>query len=233
VKTTRLGVLGGTFDPIHLGHLDAARAARRALDLGEVVFVPARVPPHRDRPRASGYHRLAMVALAIQSDPGFVVSDAELTAAGPSYTARTFRGLHAEGWAPSQIFFITGVDAFAEIASWHAYPAVMDAANFVVVSRPGFSHAKLGERLPDLVTRFQEVAADGHDAARAGGDDTRTRVFLVAAATTDVSSTEIRARLAGDEALDGLVPPPVADYARRHRLYVSAPGAAGLLHGEE
>jgi nicotinate-nucleotide adenylyltransferase len=228
----RLGVIGGTFDPIHLGHLDAARAARRALALDAVTFVPSHVPPHRELPRVSGYHRLAMVALAIQDDPGFIVSDAELLATGPSYTARTLRGLRDAGWKRSQIFFIIGVDAFAEIASWYDYPAVIDAANFVVVSRPGHSPAMLRAAVPGLAPRFVEVRA-GAGATSAIGQVPDTRVFLLDASTTDVSSTQVRARFAAGDRLDGLVPRAVIEYARRHQLYLPAPSAAGVLHGEE
>jgi len=232
MKSGRLGVIGGTFDPIHCGHLDAARAAREALALDAVMFVPSHVPPHRERPRVSGYHRLAMVALAIQDDPRFVVSDAELLAAGPSYTARTLRALHDGGWARSQIFFIIGVDAFAEIASWYDYPAVVDAAQFVVVSRPGHTHAVLRQTVPELAARFVEVGP-GADAVEAAARGPATRVFLLDALTTDVSSTQVRGRIAAGDRLDGLVPPVVIEYARRHHLYLPAPSAAGVLHGEE
>jgi nicotinate-nucleotide adenylyltransferase len=218
LTTGRLGILGGTFDPIHLGHVDAARAAHRALDLDVVRFVPSHVPPHRDLPRASGYHRMSMVALAIQDEPGFVVSDAELAADGPSYTARTLRALHAEGWHRSQIFFIIGVDAFAEIASWYDYPGVVDEAHFVVVSRPGHSHEALRAAVPELGPRFVEVCG-GTAVTEHAMRGATTRVFLLSAPTTDVSSTLVRARLAAGESLDGLVSPAVADYARRHALY--------------
>jgi nicotinate-nucleotide adenylyltransferase len=216
MRQRRTGVLGGTFDPIHVGHLSAARAAQAALALDEVLFVPSHEPPHRaERPRASAFHRFAMVALAVGAEEGFVASDVELRAPGPSFTAVTLRALHAGGWAASQLFFVIGTDAFAEIATWHDYPAVLSLAHFVVISRPGQSFDVLRERLPQLAGRMYEVAAEPP------GDDRAASpcVFLVRADTPDVSSTEIRARVAEGRALAGLVPPPVERHIDRHRLY--------------
>src|SRR6185436_1167056 len=105
-------------DPVHVGHLDAARAARRAMLLDEVRLIPSCDPPHRPAdPLASPFHRFALVALAIQDDEGLRASDMELTRTGPSYTVDTLRALAAEGWEASQLFFILGSDAFAEIAT--------------------------------------------------------------------------------------------------------------------
>ena len=135
--TRRLGVLGGTFDPVHFGHLDAADAARSALALHDVLFVPSHDPPHRRvDPHATTFQRFALAALAINGIDGYRVSDMELLREGSSYTSDTLRALHAAGWAPSQLFFILGVDAFAEIATWHEFPAVLDGAHFAVIARP-------------------------------------------------------------------------------------------------
>jgi nicotinate-nucleotide adenylyltransferase len=196
----RVGILGGTLDPIHNGHLEAADAARRELRLDRIILLPSRTPPHRSaEPRASAFHRFAMAALAATTKPGMEVSDLELHRDGPSYTSITLQQLHAEGYKPSQLFFILGADAYAEIAAWHDYPRLLDFSNFVVVSRPGIStsHVTSGPRL-----------------------------FFVAADTPDVSSTEIRRRVSAGESIDGLVPSIVADHIRRHRLYVPAPVTA-------
>jgi len=227
----RLGLLGGTFDPVHRGHIDVAQAAREALGLDRVQFIPARLPPHRpQQPRASGYHRFAMVAVALAGLPGFEVSDLELLADGPSYTARTLARLQRDGFHPSQLFFITGADAFAEIATWHDYPALLDASHFVVVSRPGHAREGLWHRLPDLRSRFVDVPP-GVDPTALRVD--RTAVFLVEARTADASSTEVRRRLEADEPLDDLVPERVLSYIRQHRLYTPVVRAAGLLHDQD
>jgi len=227
-RDRRAGVLGGTFDPVHLGHLDVAEAARLALALDEVRLVPARVPPHRTTgAQASAEDRLAMVRLAIEGQPHLVASDLELRAPGPSYTATTLRALGREGWRPAQLFFITGADAFAEIATWRDYPALLDLAHFAVVSRPGLPAAELPGRLPALAPRMVEAPAAGGARVPAGG---ATAIFLIHAATRDVSSTEIRDRAGAGAPLADLVPPRVADYIRRHGLYTSTPSADDL-HG--
>src|SRR5688500_16675154 len=113
MSTPRIGILGGTFDPIHLGHLEAASAAAHALSLDRVLLLPSRTPPHRStEPRASVFHRFAMAALAA-ADSGMSVSDLEVRREGPSYTALTLEALHRDGFAPTQLFFISRSDVFA------------------------------------------------------------------------------------------------------------------------
>jgi nicotinate-nucleotide adenylyltransferase len=222
----RLGLLGGAFDPIHRGHLEAAVAARTLLGLDLVLVIPALAPPHRPtQPLVSGYHRFAMASLAVDGLDGFAVSDIEMRSAGPSYTAHTLARLHAEGWQPWQLFFITGSDAFAEIATWYDYPAVLDAAHFVVVSRPGHGVERVRSRVPDLAGRIVAVGTGLPPDAGAPIASTPTRVYFIEAPTADVSSTGIREGLASGRAIDELVPPAVARHIRQHRLY--RPVAAG------
>jgi nicotinate-nucleotide adenylyltransferase len=212
MRRRRVGVLGGTFDPIHVGHLAAARAAERALDLGEVRFVPSHIPPHRaERPAASRYHRFAMISLATADEDSWLASDVELDREGPSFTFDTLSVLHDQGLDPSQIFFITGADAFAEIATWSRYPQVLDAAHFVVVRRQGTSPDTLRARLPEL--RGRMIAADDL------GTGPETRIVLIEADTPAVSSTEIRGRAHTGAPLTSLVPERVAVYITRHHLY--------------
>lgn len=213
---TRIGVLGGTFDPVHLGHLAVARVATDALHLDGVRFIPSHVPPHRPGAHASAADRLAMTALAIEGTPGWSVSDIEITREGPSYTYDTLMAVAAAGrLAAWQICFLIGTDAFAEIATWSRYPAVLDLANFVVVARPGFGIDQLRARVPALADRMTTPQA--LDGAPGGA----TRIVLLEAATPDVSSTAIRAQAARGESLDHLVSAPVARYIRAHGLYVA------------
>ena len=228
----RLGLLGGTFDPIHFGHLDAAAAAQAALRLDEVRLIPTHDPPHRPLdPRASVFHRFALVALALEGPAPLKASDVEVAREGPSYTVDTLRALHAEGWRPSQLFFIIGADAFAEIATWHQFPAVLDAAHFVVIARPGATLDAAVERTPALRSRIRRAEDDDLDTRDTG-------VVLVAARTRDVSSTAIRARLAAQLSIDDLVPAPVARHIMTHGLYGADQenglrrGAVDDLHGE-
>ena len=204
----KIGVLGGTFDPIHLGHLEAASAAKRALSLDRVVLLPSRTPPHRPtEPRASVFHRFAMAAIAA-AEHDFSVSDLEVRREGPSYTALTLEALHREGFAPAQLFFITGSDAFADVGTWYDYPRILQMANFVVVSRPGA--ARVSALFPNPQSPIPNAPT----------------LYSVEANTPDVSSTDIRRRVGAGEPIDGLVPSGVAGHIRRHHLYVPAPVAA-------
>jgi nicotinate-nucleotide adenylyltransferase len=210
----RFGILGGTLDPIHCGHLAAAAAARDAFDLSRVLVLPSRIPPHRPvQPVASAFHRFAMASLAVTGMPRLEASDDELRSDGPSYTADTLDRRHAAGSTASQIFFITGADAFAEIATWKRYPGVLDLANFVVVTRPGHPIESLAERLPSLAGRMRP--ADAQPLATPA-------IYLLHARTPDVSSTTVRERLRRGEPITGLVPPLVEAHIHQHRLYTPA-----------
>ena len=208
-RERRLGVLGGTFDPIHYGHLRAGEAAETALTLDEIRVIPALDPPHRPLPRASAFHRFALAALALDGRETWRLSDAELTRTGPSYTAHTLQALHAEGWKPSQIFFILGSDAFAEIATWFDFPAVLRSANYAVVVRPGAA----------MNTAWDQFDPSG-DVDRSAADS--TGFFKIDSHTPDISSTAIRARVAAGLSIEDFVPPAVARYIRNHRLYESS-----------
>jgi nicotinate-nucleotide adenylyltransferase len=228
----RLGILGGTLDPVHTGHIEAALSARRALGLDRVILMPSHVPPHRPiQPAASSHHRFAMAALAVNGVEGLQASDMELCAPGPTYTADTLARLHAAGLSPLQIFFITGADAFAEIATWSRYPQVLDMAHFVVVSRPGHPVTALAAALPGLAGRMQPARRDAvspRDPA----------IFLVDARTADVSSTDLRRRLAALEPVHGLVPASVETHIAQHQLYSRSTShplitTADHLHGQD
>jgi len=233
--TRRIGLLGGTFDPIHRGHLDLGAAAVDALGLTELLVIAAHTPPHRTPPAASAFHRFAMVALATADLDTWRASDVELLINEPSFTASTLARLHGEGYAPQELFFVAGADAFAEVESWKDFPAILDAAHFAVVSRPGHPVAALSDRLPALRPRL----ATRRDQPAAG-----TCIFLIDAPTADVSSTAIRQRLALRQSIRDLVPREVEQHIERHGLYAAAAAAidasadsrthaAGRLHGQD
>ena len=203
----RAGILGGTFDPIHIGHVETASAVRRMLSLNYVMLLPSRTPPHRNiEPRASGYHRFAMTALAAGEREDLRASDIELRRDGPSYTVHTLESLHDDGFAAAQLYFIVGADAFAEIDTWYDYPRLLELANFVVVPRPGF---------PAPAAPPQQHRGP-------------TTVSCLDISTPDVSSTDIRQRVAKGEPIADLVTRGVAEHIRRHQLYVPVPAAARL-----
>jgi nicotinate-nucleotide adenylyltransferase len=218
----RVGILGGTFDPVHCGHLDAGAAAQVALGLGEVLVLPSNDPPHRPQPQASAYHRFAMVALAIAGRTGWRALDLELREGARSYTSDTLERFHAEGFGATELFFIAGADAFVEIPTWKNYPALMDLANFVVVSRPGGPVAELPARQGTLRTAFASAPADETAEETADTSDSAdglTRVFLIDAVTADVSSTAIRRCRAQGLSIAGMVPPAVQQHIEQHALY--------------
>jgi nicotinate-nucleotide adenylyltransferase len=231
----RIGLLGGTLDPIHLGHVETAQAARRALELDRVYVLPSHMPPHRSQAVASGYHRFAMTALAVNGLEGLAASDVELRTPGRSYTADTLTRYHERsGLGATQIFFIAGADAFAEIETWYRYPEVLELAQFIVVSRPGFSSERLRGHLAGLSSRMVSVSPSGARTATRPGQRRSPGIFLLDVMTPDVSSTDIRNRLLTGESITGLVPAAVERHIVQHGLYAERGGplTADHLHGE-
>ena len=239
-STGRIGLLGGTFDPFHHGHLALALSADAALDLDALHPIPAHIPPHRSQqPGASAEHRFAMVALGIAETPGLVVDDRELHNDGPSYTSQTLASFAVQGWKASQIFFITGADAFAEIATWHDYPAILDRAHFVVVSRPGRDVMSLAADLPRLGSRMRVATKSTPPPA---AETATPAIWLVQATTPAVSGSAIRLAVAERRSISGLTPPLVEQHIVRHGLYnrtagpsqaAGSSGAASELHAKE
>ncbi|MGE0451237.1 MAG: nicotinate-nucleotide adenylyltransferase [Vicinamibacterales bacterium] len=236
MSARRIGLLGGTFDPIHMGHLDLASGAQAALALTEVQVIPANVPPHRAKPLTSSFHRFAMVAIAVAGRDGWRASDVELRHEAPSYTSTTLQRFESRGYLASELYFLIGADAFADISTWREYPRILDRANFVVVSRPGCSVSELPARLPALSRRMTFDPSGARDHAS-------TSIFLIDHTTADVSSTAIRERLSRGQSIAGLVDPRVQQHIEQHGLYRSSgierrgalgadQPAAGRLHDE-
>ena len=199
----RVGLVGGTFDPIHVGHLAMARAARDCADLELVLLMPSAEPPHRDPATATAGHRLEMARLAAAGEDRIEVSDIEVRRPGRSYTVDTLEELRRS--RPDDVLYLVlGWDAARELTSWERLERVLELATLVVVARPGF---------PD------PTSAD----LLAAGLDPR-HVILCGDRTPDVVATEIRERLARGQSLDGLVDPRVAEYIRSRGLYGSDPG---------
>ena len=217
MKPPRLGILGGTFDPIHNGHLNAASAALKALRLTDVLFVPSNVPPHRKtKPKASAHHRLTMTTLATTNNDRFRVSDLELRAPVPSYTSRTLQQVAHEGYAPAELFFITGSDAFLEIEHWYDYPELLNRSNFIVISRPGLPASTLPNQLPSLESRMNLIA----DASQLVTDASpSTAIWLVDADTSNASSSDMRKGLEAGTSVSNMLPPLVESFIFKQLLY--------------
>jgi nicotinate-nucleotide adenylyltransferase len=232
----RIGILGGTFDPIHRGHLDVGRVGERVLNLSRVFVIPSNIPPHRQQTFASAFHRFAMTAMAVADYTSWRASDLELRYEGPSYTAETLKQFHERGYPPSVLYFLIGADAFMDIATWRDYPKVLDWTHFVVVSRPGHPAGALRYKLSDLASRM----ADPPIEPMAEMDPL---IILIDEPTADVSSTGIRERRAQNEPITGMVSPRVEQHILQHGLYAArSPGRrrsdqtteveADKLHGQ-
>lgn len=205
-----LGVLGGTFDPVHLGHLQAAIRAREVLGLEEVRLIPAARPPHRARPTTSDRDRLAMVQAAVAGIEGLAADGRELARAGPSYTYDTLRELRGE--SPSRpLFLILGADAFRGLASWHRWRELIELAHLAVVNRPGADREALPAPLAAWVAEHQARPAAAE--APAGG------LCFLDIRPLPISASDVRARLARGDSVADLLPPAVLAYIRSHHLY--------------
>jgi nicotinate-nucleotide adenylyltransferase len=212
-----IGLFGGTFDPIHCGHLRAAAEVRRLARLDRILFIPSSLPPHKAAGGAApAEDRLRMVEIACRRRAGFEASPLEIEARGPSYSIRTVRRVKRL-WPRSRAFFIVGADAFLEIGTWHEYEKVLRECVFLVTGRPGYRLERardvLGGRLRGATGSLAE--AGRLDAPSA----TRFRVLLVPIRALDVSSTLVRERVRRGASLEGLVPRAVAAYIRTRQLY--------------
>lgn len=196
----RLGVCGGTFDPIHMGHLFIAEEAGSRLELDRVLFVPAREPPHRqEAPEASAAHRLAMVRLGVAGNPRFEVSLLEVERQGPSYTVDTLKVLR-KAEPGSELFFIVGMDSLADLAKWHDPAGILGLARLVAVARGG--HEEWDRR--DLEAAVPEA---------------RGRVIVLPSPQLEISATDLRRRIADGRSCRYLAPDAVLAYIEQHGLY--------------
>jgi len=225
-----VALFGGTFDPIHRGHLAVASAARRQFHLQRILFIPSGNPPHkRHQPLASFEHRYAMVTLATASHPGFMPSLLEAPSGNssrrPSYTIDTLRLIRPTLKRGDRLLLIIGIDAFLDIAKWRQPEDVLHAAEFIVASRPGFSLDDVAAALPPSIRPSAAAWAVRRSTPSNKlvlGD---VRIHLLTGVHRDVSATQIRSAARSGRNLDRLVPSAVADYIRKMDLYRSPPEA--------
>lgn len=219
----RIGLFGGTFNPVHQGHLRAAASVRDAFGMASVVLIPAAVPPHKTAGEvAEARHRRKLLELATAGREGLAVCPVELQRSGPSYTIDTVRELQSGRLQNEALMFIVGADAFLEIDTWKSFSELLRLVPIVVISRPGYRE-RGGDSLRDAVERFlQSRVSPGcrFDAGRGRFDCPGAGpVFLHAFEALDISATEIRNRIRKGRSIEGLVPPAVASYIREEGLY--------------
>lgn len=215
----KLGILGGTFNPVHYGHLAAAEEVRDRLKLDRVLFIPSALPPHKqEEDMPSSVQRLEMVRLAVTGNPHFKVSDIEVKRGGKSYTIDTIEAL-LPLHPGAELFFITGLDSFLDIETWKEWERLLSLCSFVVLSRPGYSFVDLA-KIGFLTQAEQELASlDRRETEQAVVKSGGIRVFLERISLYDISSTDIRTRIHQARTVKYHLPESVEHYIIENKLY--------------
>ena len=226
-----IAFFGGTFDPIHRGHIVVAESAAKRFDLGKVLFVPAELPPHKQNQSFSSFaHRMAMVALATEGHPAFVPSDMEARLYAetrkPNYSLETIRRLKGELKKADKLYFLIGIDAFIDIAKWHRPVDLLRECEFIVANRPGYSLGDIAGALPEELRPKDEVLKAARKTSSGLASSGAIMAFsgvvlhLLEDVSERVSSTQLRAAAASSgRRLEGYVGDGVAEYIRKTRLY--------------
>lgn len=218
MKKEKIGIFGGTFNPIHLGHVRAALKVQEVFSLDKVLLIPSYIPPHKGVPDiASPFHRMRMVGLAVAPYPRIVPSSVEIQAKGKSYSILTLEKLKGH-YPDSSMFFILGVDAFLEIDTWRDHEKVLEQCHFIVISRPGY---KLEDAINVLGEAYRERMVfdfNRNDLGKIGGEN--YRIFLLSLPSLDIASKDIRKKVKNGESITGLVPESVEKYIVSKKLYL-------------
>lgn len=199
----RIGLMGGTFDPIHLGHLVTAEAVRNEFDLERILFIPAGCPPHKLNEKVTdARHRYLMTLLATASNPYFSVSAIELERSGPSFTIDTVRSLVKEYGETAELYFITGADAFVELDTWNDIDELLTLCHFVAATRPGIEYS-----MDRVLAHF--------------APESRSRIHRLTTPELAISATDIRKRVQDHRSIRYIVPDHVVQYIAKEKLYLS------------
>lgn len=214
----RIGLLGGTFDPIHNGHLNLATHVLQALDLDAILFIPAARPPHKGHGRVTSFtHRLAMVELGVHDNPRFFVSAMELQRSGPSYSVDTLKELRVVLTPDVQLFFIIGMDTFVELDTWKNSPQLLDHADLAVIARPAYPLTLIDQGIDRLGCYSFDVGNSCWVAPDRVG-----RIYPLDMPPVAISSTNVRAKALSGASLSGLIPLAVSEYISQHGLFSGA-----------
>lgn len=215
-----IALFGGTFDPIHVGHLRVARAAANRFSLDRILFVPSGSPPHKHRPRLTSFiHRYAMVSLACAGESRFVPSSVEAPHGSPRFSVDTVQRIIRSLDANDHLFFLVGLDAFLDVPQWKQPSRLLDLVDFIVVSRPGFHWDAVMAAIPRSLLK---ESGDGRRLLRRGGgnlDLRRTRIHLLGGVNAPVSSSDIRVRFRTGRRATGLIPRLVEEYILKEGIY--------------
>jgi len=212
----RIGLFGGTFDPIHWGHLRSAEEVSETYKLDRVYFIPASIPPHkRGQTTTLARHRLQMVRLAVANNPRFAVSTVEISRPGVSFTVDTIREFAGNLGKGDSLFFIIGLDAFREIGSWWEYKEIFPLCNFIVTSRPGSKESDPLRGTGIAVRRLFCYDPKQKNYVHKSG----RRVYFIELTDIAISASEVRALVARGKSVRYLIPSSVGKYIKAHRLY--------------
>ena len=211
-----IGIFGGTFNPIHYGHLRLAEEMLELADLKEIRFIPTGTPPHREAPQVSAQQRSAMVKLAIVDQPAFVLDEREVRRAIKCYTVDTLRDLRDELGEQQPLCLLMGGDAFLQLHTWHEWQQLFELAHIVVGYRPGFP---IEERIVHAPTELREHYQTRLCAAENLAQQSHGKISVLAIPKLEISATLIRSRIAEQRTIRYLLPNSVADYIHQHHLY--------------
>lgn len=221
-RRKRIALYGGTFDPVHVGHMAVAKGLIESFDLDEVLFIPAHVAPHKRDTRVSPpLHRYAMLALATQGDDALHISTVELEAPERPYTVETVARLQRELGHGAQLFFVMGADSWSEITTWREWERLLSMTDHIVVARPGYD-LRAANVTPLISQRLVDVGGcEREEILSRVEEQNETKLFVSDVVFIDVSATAIRESIcnSNDEAWSSLVPPQVAEYIRKYGLY--------------
>jgi nicotinate-nucleotide adenylyltransferase len=212
----RIGIFGGTFNPIHLGHLRAAEEIRERFNLKRIIFIAAAVPPHKAvEGGISGEHRMEMVRLAISGNPHFSLSDIELKRPGRSYSIGTIQLFRQRYGSDLELFFILGMDAFLEIGTWKSFQELFSLCHFIVMTRPGFDKSYTATILPpEIADAFAYDEGENRFIHHDGYS-----VYLQGVTFLDISSTKVREEIDKGRSIRYLLPRKVERYIKQHHFY--------------
>ena len=214
-RARKVGILGGTFDPVHLGHLALAEFVRKRLALDEFLFIPAPRPPHKSGLVVAAFpDRCRMLEMALAGHPGFALSRLEEARGGPSFSVDTLEDLHRLSGDLVRLFFLIGLDAFLDLPTWKSYRRLGELADLVVINRPDYPLDKVWEVVDKLGPYHYEP--DGSSWLRS---ESGKRIHLLEMPPNEISSTRVREIAAAGGSLSSLVHPDVARYITDHRLY--------------
>jgi len=216
----RIGLFGGTFNPIHFGHINVSTEIKKKFELDTIYMIPSAIPPHKRRQEvADAQDRLNMTRLAVSGLDGYIVSDVELTRSGPSYTIDTINYFRKALSEDTKMYLILGMDAFLEIDTWMSYKELFTKLPLIIMSRPGTEYLKHHQ----LETYIQDKISDNYwfeEEKNCFMHQTKQSIYLVTVTPYDISSTEIRKRIRQQKPLQNIIPEPVEQYIRSEGLYI-------------